>query len=282
MTKLSVIILSYTKSLSIFEMTKRCVESLRVSEQSNENIQIEIIIIESNKNYNQENFIYGSNIKIIVPQENFNFHRFLNIGIKASSGDFVALCNNDLIFYKNWFTEIIKINKRYPNIKSFSPNEPSPLVNSKITFETGYKIRSIVKGWCIVFDKNLINTIGYLDETFDFYFADNDYAMTLRMYNIRHALVLNSFVEHLGKQTVPHLKEGAAIDKSFLDKYIIPKYLRKANYQYVLGSERNLSGFLKFHNKWGSPNLIHRKGKVADILIKYRLGYFVRFFLRIN
>lgn len=268
---LSVIILTLTNSEELYKMTLNCINSLKESET---NVNFEIIIIESNKNYLVSNFKYPDFVKVIIPDVKFNFHQYLNIGIKASSGDYIALCNNDLIFHKKWFSEILKITELDSSILSFSPVS-TVNVDYENIYQIGYKVRTHIMGWCIVANKKLFNKIGYLDETFDFYYADNDYAMTLKSKNIKHAVVFNSKVEHLEKRSSKKETES----QSFLDKYKIPQYLYKKEYEWVLNDEKSLDGFLKYHNKWGTPDFLYKKNKLADILIKYNLGYFIRFFL---
>lgn len=273
--KLSVIILAMTTTKELFTMTTNCINSLVESEK---NINFEIIVIESNKEYFLSDFKYPDFVKVIVQEENFNFHKFLNIGINASNGEFVALCNNDLIFYKNWFSEILKVKEDNPSIMSFSPSGKIDDYCFNKTFELGYKVRTHIMGWCIVANREVFPKIGFLDEMFDFYYADNDYAMTLKYNNVKHALVCNSHVNHLEKKPSTNFEKQLE-QKAFLKQYKIPNYLWNDEYEWVLESERNLSGFLKFHNKWGKPLLYYRKNKISDMLIKFKLGFLNRFVL---
>jgi len=276
--KLSAIILSRTDTLELFEMTKNCIQSLLDSEMD---IDFEVIIVESNKQYPDSGFEYADFVKVIVPYERFNFHQFLNIGIASATGDFVALCNNDLIFHKGWFSEILKISEKHTDILSFSPSEEEHASPGR-DFLIGYKVKQQLKGWCIVVKKKLFKKIGPLDETFSFYFADNDYGMTLKYHNLKHALVYGSYVEHLEKKSTRAAASNRELKQTLVEKHKVPKYLLDAQYDYVFGSESNLVDFLKFHNKWGSPKIIYRKNKIADLLLKYKLGFFNRFFLKIN
>ncbi|MBB6388541.1 GT2 family glycosyltransferase [Flavobacterium notoginsengisoli] len=253
-------------------MTLKCLNSLRESES---NIVFEIIAIESNKEYFQSNYKYPEFVNVIVPDSDFNFHKYLNIGIKESTGDYIALCNNDLIFHENWFSEILKVAEINNSILSFSPAGNSQY-NSLDLFEIGYKVRTHIMGWCLVVNKKIFNKIGLLDETFDFYYADNDYAMTLKSKNIKHAIVFNSKVEHLEKRSTEKSEQDK---KEFLHKYKIPLYLHKKEHEWVFNNEKSLSGFLKYHNKWGNPDWLYKKNKLADIFLKCNLGYFIRYFL---
>ena len=276
--KLSAIILSRTDTQELFEMTKICIQSLLDSETE---IDFEVIIVESNKQYLESGFQYNDFAKVIVPHEKFNFHQFLNIGIASATGDFMALCNNDLIFHKGWFSEILKVSEKHKDILSFSPSEEQGADTVK-DFLIGYKVKQQLKGWCIVVKKELFKKIGPLDETFSFYYADNDYGMTLKYHNLKHALVYQSYVEHLEKKSTQAATPNQELKQRLIEKHKVPKYLLEAQYDYIFGSESILLDFLKFHHKWGSPKIIYRKNRIADLLLKYKLGFFNRFFLKIN
>jgi GT2 family glycosyltransferase len=283
--KLSTIILAMTTTEELSRMTSNCISSLIVSEST---IEMEIIIIESNKNYLNSNFKYPEFVTVIVPESDFNFHKFLNIGIKASTGEYVALCNNDLIFYNNWFSEILKVKEENPSIKSFSPSGKIDDCSFTNKFEIGYKVRTHVMGWCIIANREVFPRIGFLDEIFDFNYADNDYAMTLKKYNIKHALVNTSKVEHLEREKRRDMiKDVDELYKTLqsqtnIDIDDLPKYVFLDEYKWLFHDKKGLSDHIKFHEKWGSPNLLYRKNKVADILIRFKLGFFNRFVLGYN
>lgn len=272
--QLSVVILAMTTNEELYKMTSHCVESFL---ENTHDISFEIIIVESNKNYSESEFKYPDFVKVIIPDSPFNFHKFLNIGIKQSKGEYIALCNNDLIFHKNWFTEILKVAHKHPSIKSFSPNSTNSPLGADKDFEIGHKVQTHVKGWCLIVKSEVFPTINYLDDTFDFYYADNDYAMSLKTHNIKHAIVYTSYVEHLEKKSSVLVSESSNQKFDYVKKYKIPDYLLKDHFARILQNEKALSGFLKFYGKWGSPEWVYRKDRISKILFKFNLGYFVKF-----
>jgi GT2 family glycosyltransferase len=269
---LSVIILSKTISDIIFNTTMNCIRSLQDSENF-KNDNLEILLIESNVNY-LEKYSYPEEVKVIVPEEEFGFHKFLNIGINAAKNEFIALCNNDLVFHENWFTEIINVADKRKDVLSFSPIDPrNELGKFKGDFVEGYKVTQHIKGWCLVCRKELFNIYGFLDEKFKFYYSDNDYALSLIYHNIKHVVVTNSKVLHLHKVTT----KGVSNNKdSFFEKINIdvkiPKYLYHPNLKWVLSDKRVLFDHLTYYNKWGNPNSTYRIARYALKLNKLHLN----------
>lgn len=268
--ELSVIFLSYTKSNEIFEMTKNAIASLLNSEPSG--VNFDIVVVESNPQF-YEKYNYPNTVKTIIPKEKFNFHQFLNIGIKEAKYNQIALCNNDVIFHSSWYSEIYKVKKNHPEIKSFSPCELQEN-NQLKPFEIGYDVRTHIKGWCIVTDKRTLSKMNHLDENFDFYYADDDYSMTLKKFNIKHARVFNSKVEHLaGKNTESNKKDNDMEFDSNVKLEGLPKYLFEDNYKWILKNKKLLDGHLKFHQKWGNRKSIAIKNKLFKLAQKINLGF---------
>lgn len=282
MMSLSVIILSKTISDIVFKTTMNCINSLQESEEFKNN-DLEILLIESNRNYLEE-FSYPENVKVILPEEDFGFHKFLNKGIKVAKNKFIALCNNDLIFHKNWFSEIKKVAKQREDILSFSPIDPrKELHKFKEPFEEGYKVSQHIKGWCLVCRKELFNKLGLLDERFKFFYSDNDYALSLIFFNIKHALVTSSHIEHLHRI---NSKEAKSKNDTFFNEEVnlknTPKELFNSNLSWILNDKRVLCDYLIFHKKWGSTNSLYRVINYALKLNKLKLNFLVRIMLMIK
>ncbi len=277
MVSLSAIILSYTNGEKIHHMNLNCIQTLQQSELFGKDVSLEVIVIESNKNYHDDGYKFPPNVKVIVPEQAFNFHAYLNIGIAAAEGRFVALCNNDLEFQKEWFTEILKVKNAHPEIHSFSPVEPNEQWDAN-EYVLGYNVRKHIKGWCIVIEKDLFKTTGKLDEQFEFYYADDDYAMTLRKHHMPHAVVVKSVVRHLGGvNTESNREEGQSEYNRVTSQYPnLPKYLFTDGYKWILRNEKLLKGHLQFHKKWGSVKSIAWKMKLYRLLSILGCGHWVK------
>ncbi len=272
--KIDIVFLSDTKDNTIWEMNINCINSLIKSEKSE--LIGDIILVESNRT---ATFLYPDPVKVIVPDSLFNFNKYLNIGIRECKSEFVALCNNDIVFYENWFSEILKVKERCPEIKSFSPIDydyvgtPKTKYPETEAYYLGYDIRTIITGWCIVIERSLFKKIGLLDEKFDFYYSDNDYSMTLRKYNIKHAMVPRAHVKHLGSINT----ERAGIKKQeFIINRKIPKTLSGNDSKWITENYKMLDGYFKFHDKWGSNFVLRQKRRIVA-RIPFLQNHFSRF-----
>jgi GT2 family glycosyltransferase len=122
-------------------------------------------------------------------------------------------------------------------------------------------------------------SIGLLDERFSFYFADDDYALSLRRLNIKHALALRSHVYHLEDRKITLNPRPA--DLKGLAK--IPRYLLIDRYRWILQSDDMLNGYFTFRDKWGSYPSISLRKKLHDFLfLKLKIRFLSQFLFSPN
>jgi len=196
-----VIILSNTANLFYYGLLQRTINTLHWSEP---NIKFNPIVVETNGSYIDCGFISPNANKVITPGIEFNYNKFLNIGVSECNNDWLVIANNDLIFTQNWFTKILKFSDEHPEFKSFSPFEPNwhchkTLAEAK--YYEGHRVGYEITGWCLVMKREIITTCELFDETFAFWYQDNDYAMSLQKNNIKHALITGSRVYHETSQS---------------------------------------------------------------------------------
>lgn len=267
MSLLSVVILSNTLDEEIYNMNAHCISSLFDSEDWDMIGGLEILLIESN---NQNSFIYDSRVNVLVPDERFNFHRFLNLGIEMSEGNYVALCNNDIIFSKKWFTEILKIKDQNKRYLCFSPIDRDYKTMSYDLFPehkdyyVGWNNKYHFAAWCFVLDRSIFKIIDKLDETFNFYSADDDFLMTLRKYALENVLVTHSYVKHLSQ--VVTKKENEFNDHRVTDthKYPLTEKELKRGLAWLWDDIRFYDAHFKMEAKWGNERMIRRINRLLD------------------
>jgi GT2 family glycosyltransferase len=191
-----VIILSYAKDNSIVEMNNNCIDSLNSSSDEH---KFNIILIETDSTkefkYKQEN------VKVIQPGIEFNYNKFLNIGLKECTNDWILISNNDTIYHKHFLENMFDIQKTETTLLSMSPMDDTWFRHNTFDKQNpvyyGYRTSYELTGWSILVNKKVFDIIGEFDEEFTFWYQDNDYSNNLIKHKIKHALITNSKVTHL-------------------------------------------------------------------------------------
>ena len=262
---LSVIILSYAIDNDIYEMNCQCIGSLVASESWADD-ELEILLIESNK---QANYVYPDNVRVLVPDEQFGFHRFFNLGIDNTAGEFIAFCNNDIVFQPNWWTAIKRIKKQHPKFMCFSPLDRSyPMMTeeempSTKDYYIGWENKRHFAAWCFVWERNVFDIIGKFDEIFDFYSADDDELMTLRKYAIPNVLVTDSEVKHLSQVVT---RKAGVTKYRVTDKKCFPLSEKEISrgLSWLWDDVRFYNAYRRMEYKWGSERMLKRIHRLLD------------------
>jgi len=142
--------------------------------------------------------------KMLYYDFEFNYNECLNLGFSVCKSKYVAFCNNDLYFERDWAKNAIAVIKQ--GYLSVSPT-------SKHIFrgiQEGYEIGKQLLGWCIIVDRSVMKRIGGFDTPVKFWFSDDVYGEQLKAAGIKHALVGNSRVKHLTSQSLTKVVKGKA------------------------------------------------------------------------
>ncbi len=194
-----------TSSRDVYNMTRIALMMLFDSERDYY-FKVHLYETDPNSSYDYSDLCYN----YFTSYEPYNCCRLINQANSVISHDWILIVNNDLRFERGWFSKIIDVYKKRPDIKSFSPKDP--LVYSKYydyhfvgtqdDYREDYKVTEFMAGWCYVMRKEVWESVYPWDEQFQFYFADNDYAQKIKSLGIKHALVRDSIVFHYGSQTI--------------------------------------------------------------------------------
>jgi len=200
--KIDIIILSYAKNDALKALTIETVRTLMYSEDP-EQIRFDVLVIESNRALEPYQF---ENSKTIYPDTKFGFNKFLNIGITATGNNYVCLCNNDLIFHKGWATSLLAY------ARTFKTNE---VVLSPFCDKSHHHFAHLSKpvegyfgyfaGHCFFTTRATLAIIGPFDERINFWYSDMDFLETIKKFGIRHYLVPESKVYHVGSMATKDL-----------------------------------------------------------------------------
>ncbi len=196
--KIDIIILSYAKTEELKNTTIQAIDSLLASEEAGK-IEFNIVVIESNKALQPFQF---ENTITIYPPDKFGFNKYLNIGIQNTFNNYVCLCNNDLIFHRNWASELLN----FTHTLETETVVLSPFCNTSHRYfldlekpVEGYF--GYFAGHCFFTNRKTLGSIGNLDEKINFWFADMDFINLLKKYSIPHYLVPQAKVSHLISQS---------------------------------------------------------------------------------
>lgn len=262
---LSVILLSYAINDEVYSMNLECIESLFLSEKW-EDGALEVVLMESRKD---SPYVYQKGVKVITPNERFNFHRFFNIGLDNSDGEFVAFCNNDIVFETGWFSAIKHVADNHRRYLCFSPIDEKYKGMSALSlprekeFYLGWDYGKYFAPWCFVWKRKVFDIVGRFDEQFDFYAADADETNTLRYNAIYSVVCTKSVVRHLGSQSVG--KERKINDHRIVekDKYPLTQEELRRGYAWLWDDDRFYWGYKREIGKWGNIQMTKRIQKVV-------------------
>lgn len=260
--KLSVIILSYALDDDIYEMNCRALKSLFDSETWIDS-NLQVLLIESNKD-NPYQYPW-SNVEVLVPDEKFNFHRFFNIGLAKTDGEYIAFCNNDITFKQGWFSAILDVANTHKRFKCFSPIDdsgdypkmtPQALPRDK-DFYKGWEHQKHFAPWCFVWKRKVFDITGSFDENIDFYGADCEEQNMMSRNALWSVVCTKSVVLHLAGQTAI-VKQSSTNDKYRItdyEKYPLTEFEKRHNYPlWIYDDYRFYEGYQKLKKKWGLDN----------------------------
>jgi GT2 family glycosyltransferase len=245
MQDVDVVMLAYTASREIFEMNIAAIQSLRDSETE---IRFCVFLLESNADFPNLGFSYDAETVVIYPNETFNFNRFNNIGRELGHADWVVFSNNDVVYSPGWCSALLAANRQNPALRSLCPVDsaseftPAGSFGEQEQYRIGHRVRFTFTGWCFMVQRSVFAETGDFDVRFDYYFADDDFTMQLRKYDILNAAVPAAHVHHLAHVTSR---------KNALDI-----------------SQKFKTDQAAFQSKWGNQRLIAWKNRLAEKILR--------------
>lgn len=166
--------------------------------------------ISSLKNSHYDNPVY------VVPFDGYN--KSLNNGARKGKSEFIAFCNNDLLFRLHWDRVIVDELERCKNTDIVSASPWCPLTHKQWWTDGKPKINQIgtrtgfiVAGWCLVLRRSWWEEMKGFDERLRFWCCDNSYTMQLEQAKKNHILVVDSEVTHLQSVTL-NMQDKATYD----------------------------------------------------------------------
>ena len=195
--KFDVIILSLVVDEATFNTTNNCIKSY--IDTADELIN-KIYVVETNTNFNKD--YKQPKVNLIKPNKQFNYNEFYNIALAECEAEFVIGPNNDLLIQPNCLQTILKEFQINKNISSISPidrewhRHTKMFLPSESKLYYGTEVSLHMYGCIFCCRRSVFDHIGFLDETFYFFYQDNDYIMSLERCNLRHGVHTGARVKH--------------------------------------------------------------------------------------
>lgn len=185
----------------------------------------EIIIVDNHSTDNSVSLIeqHYPDVTLIINDENRGFAAAVNQGIRASSGKYVILLNNDAFAREGFVEALYKCMESDPKIFSASAkmlryDQPGIIDNAgdELTifgwaYKTGdgrpseaYNKQRRIFSACAgaaIYRKELFEEIGYFDESFFAYLEDVDIGFRANLHGYKNVFCPAAVVDHIGSAT---------------------------------------------------------------------------------
>lgn len=169
----------------------------------------------------------------------FSYNAFANVGAARGSAPWIVIANNDLIFERGWFDQLLATG--HPLVSPVSPRDRR---QAKLTVnETGRQNGVHFSGWCFMIRRDLWKKIGGFDEDFDFWCADDAVIQQVVAVGVEPMIVPGAHVHHLGSQTL-RVSEDTGGEMTWAQ---VDRFERKYGVQKFPGDRR--------YAKWKAANL---------------------------
>jgi GT2 family glycosyltransferase/glycosyltransferase involved in cell wall biosynthesis len=212
--KVSVVVLAYNN----WQFTNACLHSiLSLTDYSN----VEIIVVDNaSTDGTRENldrvFSRDPRVKIIHNAENLGFAAGNNIGMRAATGEYIILLNNDTYVTKGWIRDMIRPLMQDRTIGLVGPltnnigNEQKIAINYGDMQQMAQVSRRFTRRYlrrcyathnlaffCVATRRDVLEKVGLLDEVYGMgFFEDDDYCRRVEQAGFKIVIADDVFVHH--------------------------------------------------------------------------------------
>ena len=230
-TKISVIVPVFNQS----KLTERCFASL----QTNSRLARELVVIDNHSTDQTPELLdqfkksfeaLGWTMSIIRNEANQGFGRACNAGIRASSGDFTVILNNDTWLMPGWdevlFRRMAKLNVDMiaPYYDESTFDETETLTKAKHFIRRNKnKVRPDWVSILMFFRKSTLEKLGLFDERFFVTYEDADLRERMERAQLRYCQIGDCYIWHFSKGTRGQVEMPSGYEaeglKLFVDKW---------------------------------------------------------------
>ena len=132
--------------------------------------EVDIILV-GDRNRITKNCINSIKEDVNVIVEPFNgYNKSLNEGAKKGSAEYIAFCNNDLLFSDGWLQPLIDALEDYDSVSPWCKLTHRQWWNNAKpnNIYSSYEVGKCISGWFIMMKRETWEQIGGFDERFEF------------------------------------------------------------------------------------------------------------------
>lgn len=216
--KVSIVVLCYNQ----LDYTKKCVQSIlkQTAYPNYEIVLVDNASMDGTAGYLKEIEALHENIRVVLNTTNRGFAGGNNDGIRASTGEYIVLLNNDTVITRGWLTGMIKrfldgdrqigivgpvtnsigneamVQLDYTNLEDMPA---AAYIYTAKHMAMTYPHDGVLAMFCVMFSRKLIDRIGLLDEHYGIgMFEDDDYCFAAQRAGYENLLIEDVFVHHFG------------------------------------------------------------------------------------
>lgn len=215
----SIIIPTFNQALYL----KECINSIK----ANTDVPYEIVVVDNASSDGTAAYLRGQKmgIRYTILEENRGFAGGINHGLMMARGKYIVMLNNDTVVTKGWLTHMLCCLQSDEQIAAVGPvtnyiggDQQIDVSYTRIqemwTFAKRYskpdpsqwRITDRLVGFCLLFRRELISEVGYLDEGYRIgNYEDEDWNIRIRLLNRKLAVAGDSFIHHYGSVSMKKL-----------------------------------------------------------------------------
>lgn len=211
--------------------TRICLESTRKTIP----VGVEIILIDNASSDGTAEYLATvAGIVRITNRQNLGFAGACNQGIRAASGEWIVIMNNDVVLSAGWLEGLLGAARRWgldmvsPAIREGECNYNIEEYARHLTCRMEGVIRwGMVNGICFMANNRVFDTIGVFDENFRIgQYEDKDLFLRATRAGLKLGTVGSAFLHHFGSVTQNSMKTARVVKPYALENkaYFIRKW----------------------------------------------------------
>ena len=195
---ITIIIVSFNSG----EILERCIKTI--------DDKYPVLVIENSNNSELKNKIENKykNVNFFLSKENMGYGKANNFGVNKAQTKYALILNPDTQLKKNTIDNLISCSRQIPDFALIAPkiiDENQKKTEVEETNNKNFSEVSIIKGFAILLNKEVMVDIGLFDENFFLYFEEIDLCKRVLKNDKKIFLAHDAEVSHEGGSS--HVKE---------------------------------------------------------------------------